>query len=214
MPNTIVKILLIDDHEIVRTGLTVFLKSMLPHSRIYDAKDGITALKKIRKNEYRLIILDVTIRGTDTIQLVIDILVLRPQTNILMFSMNAEEIYAKRYLQLGVGGYINKDAPANEIILAIKTVLENKKYIGPAIKDSLMNDVLTKNSNPFKKLSVREFEIFRLLISGKSSKDIISILHLGSSTVGTFKARIFKKLNCKNVMDLTVLAKLYCVLPE
>jgi two-component system invasion response regulator UvrY len=215
MPNTKTKILIIDDHEVVRAGVKNFLIDLLPHSVINEAWDGHSCLDKIRDEEYHLVILDINIPGTDSIGLINAILALRPKTNILMFSLNADEIYAKRYLQLGVKGYLNKNAPRDEITRAIKTVLEGKKYISPALKEAIINDMFGENNeDPFKTLSPREFQILQHLISGKSSADIISTLNLTSSTVGTYKARILKKLNCKNVMELNVLAKLYNISPQ
>ena len=208
--NTMIKALIIDDHEIVRMGLKVFLNNLVPHYTIDEACDKNSALKKIRKDEYHLVIMDINIPGTDSIELVTAIRTIRPKARILMISMNAEEIYAKRFLQLGVSGYISKSAPENELTLAIKTVLQDKKYIGPVLRDMLVDELCGKNQDkPFNNLSAREFQILQYLLQGKSSADIVSDLSLHSSTVATYRARIFKKMNCKNVFELNTLARLH-----
>jgi DNA-binding NarL/FixJ family response regulator len=124
-------------------------------------------------------------------------------------------MYARRYLKMGAMGYLRKDESDNEIKKAITNVLENKKYISPALSEKLLldfqNDV--HNENPFDQLSPREFEIVQHLSRGESLAEICEKLTLHSSTVGTHKARILKKLNCRNIVELSDLAKLHKVLP-
>jgi len=204
------RILVIDDHEALRAGVKALLENSIPDVLINEAWDGDSGLKSVIESQYDLVILDINIPGTDSIGLVSSILGMRQDIRILMFSMNAEEIYAKRYLQLGVKGYVSKNAAAIEIIHAVKDVLENKKYISPALKNALVEDALGNNSgNPFKQLSPRELQICQYLIKGKSSADIASILNLKSSTVGTHKDRLMKKLKCKSIIELSKLARLH-----
>jgi DNA-binding NarL/FixJ family response regulator len=132
-----------------------------------------------------------------------------------MFSMNAEEVYAKRYLQLGAKGYVSKAASQEEIKCALENLINSKRYISPSLMASLTEDALGKKSNnPFNSLSPREFEIVQHLLRGESSAEICSALTLQPSTVGTHKAKIFEKLNCHNVIDLNALAKIYNVIPS
>jgi DNA-binding NarL/FixJ family response regulator len=151
---------------------------------------------------------------TDSLVLIRNILALKPRSKILMLSMNSEEIYAKRYLQAGAMGYVKKDAPTPDIKNAITTVLANKKYISEVLKEKLLNDLNDKknSANPFDNLSAREFEIAHHLIRGDSLGDICAKLDLKSSTVSTFKARIFEKMHCSNVIELNTLAKLHNVI--
>lgn len=207
-----VHILLIDDHEIVRSGLKTLIKSILPHAVIDEAQDGDTGLKKIKETRYQLVILDIRIPGTDSVGLMDNIRQVRPETAILIFSMNAEELYAKRYLQLGARGYITKSASFSDITDAITSVLNNKRYISPALRTSFLDQLVEKKKeadNPFDSLSPREFEIVQHLLMGESSVVISEKLSLGSSTVATHKARIFKKLQCKNIVELSVFAKIH-----
>lgn len=210
MPN----LLLIDDHAIIRTGMKMIIENFLPQCNIHEAEDGNSAFEKIKHNEYDLMILDVNMPNTDSFGLVSNILALKPGSKILMLSMNSEEIYAKRYLKMGAMGYVRKDAPETEIRKAIITVLANKKYVSDALAEKLLNELSEKNNfdNPFDKLSPREFEIVQHLIRGESLGDICSKLALQSSTVSTFKARIFEKMHCNNIIDLSTLAKLHNVM--
>lgn len=207
-----IKILLADDHVIIRAGLKIFIKHIIPHSVIEEAGDGDSAFKKIKQKDYALIVLDVNMPATDSFGLVSNILAVKPESKILMFSMNAEEIYAKKYLRIGALGYISKDASESEIKKAIDTVMSNKRYISPSLSKSLTESALGKkagNENPFDILSPRELEITRHLMKGESVSQIGSYLNLHTSTVGTHKARIFEKLHCKNIVGINELAKVH-----
>ena len=207
-------LLLADDHFIIRTGLKLIIEKFLPHCKIDEADDGDSSFEKIKENNYDLLILDVNMPNTDSFALVSKILALKPEIKILMFSMNDEEVYAKRYLKMGVMGYLKKDEPEAEIKKAITTVLNNKKYISPGLSQILIEDLHSNNpENPFDRLSPREFEIVRHLIRGESVAEICQKLTLHSSTVGTHKARIFEKLKCSNIIDLNALAKVHNIIP-
>jgi len=208
-----VNLLLADDHFIIRTGLKLIIESFMNDAKIDEAEDGDSTFEKIKKNNYDLLILDVNMPNTDSFVLVSNVLAQRPGMKILMFSMNQEEVYARRYLKMGVMGYLKKDERIEEIKKAITIVLSNKKYISTALSQILLDALHKKNSeNPFESLSLREFEIARHLIRGESVAEICQKLTLHSSTVGTHKARIFEKLKCSNIIDLNSLAKVYDII--
>ena len=115
-------ILLADDHFIIRRGLKLIIENFMPHSKIDEADDGDSSFEKIKENDYDLLILDVNMPNTDSFVLVSNILALKPGMKILMFSMNDEEVYAKRFLKIGVMGYLKKDEHEGEIEKAITTV--------------------------------------------------------------------------------------------
>jgi DNA-binding NarL/FixJ family response regulator len=204
------KILIADDHEIIRSGLKRFIETLLPHCEIDEAKDGDSAFEKFKRNHYDLLILDVNMPATDSFGLVHNILAHDTEARILVFSMNAEEIYAKKYLQLGAKGYICKSASNSEIGNAINTILNDKTYISETLRDVFADEIMgRKKANPFDELSSREFEIVQHLIRGESVGQISKVFNLHTSTTGTHKARIFKKLNCKNVIDINLLASVH-----
>jgi two-component system, NarL family, invasion response regulator UvrY len=207
-------ILLVDDHPIIIDGLKLVIKNFIAHCKIDMANDGDTAFEKIKHNNYDLIIMDVSLPNTDSFNTVSNILAIKPGSKILMFSMNPEEMFAKRYLRMGAIGYISKDAPLNEIKNAIESVLQNNRYISPGLKEKLAMDVLDNNNqeNQFDKLSPREFEIVQHLVHGDSVSQISKILNLHTSTIGTHKARIFEKLHCHNIVELTTMAKVHNII--
>lgn len=210
-----INILIADDHAIMRAGLKIFISKHIVHSVIDEACDGNSAFEKIKQKEYQLVILDVNMPDTDSFGLVSNIIAHNLKANILMFSMNAEEVYAKKYLQLGAKGYISKTGSEEEIKMAIDNVIAGKRYISPKLAHLFTEDALGKRSNnPFQDLSPREFEIVLHLIRGESLAGICHALNLQSSTVGTHKARIFEKLRCNNIIDINAMAKVYNVIPS
>jgi DNA-binding NarL/FixJ family response regulator len=204
------KILLVDDHMIIRSGLKMLLSNDLANYCFEEAADGDTAINHLKNSDYALVVLDINIPGTDTFAVVEDTLRLKPATKILIFSMNSENIYAKRFLKLGVKGYVRKDEPAEEIKTAVFTVLNNKRYISKTLGENLAKEMFEKKTdNPFDKLSPRQAEITRQLIHGKTISEICSQMSLHSSTVSTQKNRVFEKLNISNVVELYALAKMH-----
>lgn len=204
------KILLADDHVIIRSGLRIIIENYIDHSLVEDAWDGLSVIEKVKKENYELIVLDVNMPGTNSVSLVKQILSLRPEARILMFSMNNEEIYAKKYLQIGAMGYLSKASPETEIRKAIESMLNNRKYLSPELLQCFIHDALgEKGLNPFARLSKREEEILRHILKGETLTDISHELDVDISTIGTYKARILQKLNCKNVLDVNSLAGLY-----
>ncbi len=190
------------------------VQDFLAHCVVDEAEDGDSAFAKIKSRDYDLIMLDVNMPNTDSFGLITSILSLKPEAKIIMFSMNAEEIYAKRYLKMGVMGYLRKDAPGQQIQKAIETVLNNKKYISEQLSQKLLSEMHDKgeDGNPFDKLSPREFEIVQHLANGESVAQISKKLSLHTSTIGTHKARIFDKLQCHNVVDINKLAKAHNII--
>lgn len=209
-----IRILLADDHEIIRSGLKLFINNMIPHCVIDEAWDGISTLEKVSQNDYQLIIMDLNMPGTNSFELLDNILLVKPSVNVLIFSINPEEVHAKRYLQLGAKGYVGKNAPVNELGTAIDTVLKNRRYVSPSLSDTVNDEILNeKTINPFDTLSSREFEVVQHLIRGESLSGICHVTNLKASTVSTYKARILEKLHCKNILEVIQLAKIYNIFP-
>ena len=207
-----IKILIADDHIIIREGICFLLKNILPDVLIEQAPNGDVALSKIKMNVYDLIILDAHMPGGDSFGLIANILARQPDARILMYSMNAEEIYAKRYFKAGVKGYINKEADAAELKIAIHNVLNNKTYVSPELNVILLEEMLGNiKANPFNDLSAKEFEILQEMLEGRSVTEMSKIFNVHTSTIGTHKARILEKLDCKNIIQLSQLAKLHNV---
>jgi DNA-binding NarL/FixJ family response regulator len=204
------KILIIDDHSIIRVGIAFLIRQEIPTAVIDEAKSGDAAVALLKKNTYELVILDVNIPGTDTIDFISYLLTATPHLNILIFTMNPEEWYGRRFLKMGVKGFLNKESPEEEIKKAIWTVLKGNRYISPALAQIISMDALEKKKdNPFDELSNREFDVAMRLTRGDSVSVIAESLNLHASTVGTHKAHIFEKLNVQNIIQLADLARLY-----
>jgi two-component system invasion response regulator UvrY len=206
-------ILIIDDHSIVRTGIKLLLKEHLD-ATADEASDGKIAIKKFKENNYHLLILDINIPDTDCGLLLSSILTINPETKVLIFSMNEEDLFARHYFKLGAKGFLSKRSTDEEIVSAIKQVLKGKLFVSTKLAETLGSDLANgnKNSNPFETLSERELAVANHLLKGNSILGISQIMNLHPSTVGTYKTRIFEKLSIKSLIDLTELARIYNVM--
>ena len=194
MPN----ILLADDHFLVRKGLRQLLEENLPASNIEEAEDGLKALDKARSEHFDLIILDYSMPGKEGLDLVRDFKDLDPSSNILILSILPEEQYALRAFRLGASGCANKAIDPGELISAVKTVIAGHRYLSPKAGEVLLDGMDTKADEPHARLSDREFQIFKLIASGKSVGEIAEMLSLSVKTVSTYRARLLEKMNLEN----------------
>jgi two-component system, NarL family, invasion response regulator UvrY len=199
--------LLIDDHVVVRSGLKFILSDHFKPCSIDEAEDGESALKRVQENRYDLIMLDIKMPNTNTLQLMEHFKATYPALNVIIFSMNSESVYAKRFLRAGARGFVNKDASLGEVVKAIRQVLNGKRYISETLIELLAEFSHSYDEkNPFDILSRREFEIVSLILAGETIGHIAQSLNLQASTVGTHKARIFEKLQVSNLIELKELA--------
>jgi DNA-binding NarL/FixJ family response regulator len=204
------RILIADDHSIVRTGISVLIRDEFQNAEIEECSDGNSVWKKMLLNTYDLVILDITMPGIDSVSLLKNIFSHFRDQKILVLSMNSEDIYAQRYLLLGVKGFINKESSSQELRRAITTVMNNKRYLSPRLRNILMeNELEGPKSNPFDALSARELQVLTHLLEGKNVTEIAGILCVSTSTVGTHKARIMQKLNVPNLMQLNKMVDLF-----
>lgn len=203
--------LLVDDHVVVRTGLGLMIQQYFQPCTITEAGHGQEALDKLKEKSFNLMVLDIHMPDTDALGLTEYVRAQYPNMRILIYSMGAEHIYAKRFLKAGASGFVSKEAPLEEIIRAVTLVLDGRKYISEELAMSLANETESskKNDNPFNKLSAREFEIATLLLSGKTISEISRDISIQISTVGTHKARLFEKLGVTNILELKELANSY-----
>ena len=203
------RILIADDHTIVRTGVTVLIKAEYFDVQIDECSDGDCAWKRVQSTQYDLFIMDINMPNTDSVSLLKNIFSLQPNLKILILSMSSEDIYAKKYLQLGVMGFINKESDTIELRKAITSVMNNRKYMSPALQEIINRDALdgTVTVNPFETLSARELEVMTHLVEGKNVSEIAEILSIHISTVSTHKASILQKLKVNNVIELTRIVK-------
>jgi two-component system invasion response regulator UvrY len=204
------RFLLVDDHVVVRSGIHGLLTEIFKPCEVDEAGDTESATEKLKQNRYDLIMMDIQMPNSDTMGLMEYIQVRYPESKVLIFSMSAENIYAKRFLKAGAKGFLSKDSSLDEIKKAFTLVLNNRKYISESFAEMLADDSFTgKPDNPFDKLSPREFEITKLLLTGQTISQISKTLNLQLSTVGTHKSRVFEKLSVTNILELKELANSY-----
>jgi two-component system, NarL family, invasion response regulator UvrY len=204
-------ILIVDDHSIIITGIQMLLQINMPSAKTDEAYSGNMMEEKLKTQNYDLVILDINMPDTDTHNLIHSVLSKYPQLKILIFSMSPEEVYALRFLKLGIYGFLSKDSTKEELLTAIRTILSGQRFFSQKTVQLLSANLL-KGKNPdniFDKLSAREFEIMTHLVKGSSIKEISDTVKLHPSTIGTHKTRIFDKLNVKNIHELTKLAEIH-----
>src|SRR6478609_2934541 len=202
--------LIADDQAIVRSGLTTLIKANFPSCHIDEAENQLEIIQRVKENVYDIVILDISMEGTDFFQMLGWFKIISPKTKVLIFTMQSENILGRTCLQLGAWGFIPKTARSEELILVIKRVLEGQKYISPNIASSLIDNVNKKSTtNPFQNLSARELEIVLLLNDGKTLVEICDLLHIEYSTVNTHKRKIFEKLMVGNVVSLSRLMRTF-----
>lgn len=203
------RVLVADDHTIVRSGIKLIIQDLLPSIVIDEASNGNEVISLVKKNGYIMIVLDINMPDTDSITLVTNLFAYREESKILIYTMNSEELYAKRFIKLGVRGYLSKESRTEEIRKAITSVLNGEIYVSKKVRKELSEDLKKGTDNPFYKLSDREMQTVKYLLHGYPLPEIKKILNIHSSTIGTYKTRIFEKLKIKSLGELSELAKMY-----
>jgi two-component system invasion response regulator UvrY len=202
-----IKILIADDHAVVRKGLKQILVEAFPSAHIEDVGDAEELIKKIIKSEWDVVISDLTMPGRSGLEALQQIKEYYPKLPVLILSMHAEEHYAIRVLKAGASGYLNKDSASDELVNAVNRVLTGRKYITPSIAEKLAATLDQDNDRPSHELlSDREFEVLKSLAAGKSVSEIAHALSLSVTTVSTYRARILVKMNMKTNAELTLYA--------
>jgi len=198
------KILICDDHKIVREGLRQILKQIEEVTFIGEARDGKEALALLKGDVYEVVLLDISLPDQNGLEVLKSVKSKCPSSNVLMLSMHPQEQYAIRALKLGASGYLTKDTAAEELILAVKKVSEGGKYISQSLAENLALH-LEDDSNRQKHeiLSNREFEIMIKIANGKSLQEIGNELFISVKTVSTYRCRIMEKMGLKKNAEIT-----------
>lgn len=204
------RVLLVDDHPAMRHGLAQLIENEPDLEVCCEADDRASALKLLRTGNPDLIVLDIALKdkATSGLDLIQDIRSRCPQIPILMVSMHNEALYAERALRAGARGYLMKQEPVREVIVAIRRILEGGVYLSTAMSDAMLlkhvaNIKSAVHKDPIESLSNREFEVFRLVGQGLQPRQIAEQLHLGVKTVETHRLNIRKKLGLPNAAALT-----------
>lgn len=200
----LIEVLIVDDHKIVREGLKHILDESDNILVKDEASNGDEAFQMIVENNYDLIILDISMPGKSGLEVLREIKSYKPTQKVLILSMHAENIYAKRTLKAGASGYMTKESASVDLVKAIQKIHAGGKFISPMLAEILIEGlsgeiVITPHEN----LSNREFQVFEKIATGKKVFEIAEELHLSSKTISTYRTRILEKMNMKTNSELT-----------
>jgi len=201
------KVLIADDHSVVREGLKRIVSQIEAVSVVETAVDGNEALEKIEKTGYDLVVLDISMPGMNGLDILQTLKGRNEKPHILVLSVHPQAHYAIRTLRLGASGYLSKDSAYEELAAAIKTISAGGKYIASSLAEGIIfGKQNTGDKLPHEKLSDREFQVMCLLAEGKSVTEIAQSLSLSGKTISTHRARILEKMGLKKNADLTLYA--------
>jgi two-component system invasion response regulator UvrY len=199
----VIRILIADDHAILRSGLKGILIRELEGVTWGEAENGQQVLDQVERDDWDLLILDISMPGRGGLDVLSNLKVLRPKLPVLVLSMYPEEQYGRRVLKTGAAGYMNKESAPEELIKAVRKLLSGGRYVSPALAEALASDLSHDTGRPpHESLSDREFEVLRRLASGKTVGQIAEELHLGVPTVSTYRARILEKMGMSTTAEL------------
>ena len=196
------KILLADDHSFIRLGLIQLLQDEYPSAEIKEVADGNALVKEVMKEDWDLVISDLDMPGKTGLEALEQIKLIKPDLPVLILSIFPEDLYAVRVLKAGAAGYMNKNAAPEELITAVQRIKLGRKYITPEIAEKLL-ETPASEKKPHELLSNREFEIFKMLASGKTTSQIAEALSLAPTTVSTHRSRVMEKLSLSTNAELT-----------
>ena len=198
-----IRVLLADDHAIVRTGLREILEGTGDMTVVGEATNGHEALAAAREGDFDVAVLDLSMPGRSGVELIRMIKSERPKLKVLVLSMHSEEQYAVRALRAGASGYLTKESAADELVTAVRRIASGGAYVSPETAERLVLDASAVHAQaPHTQLSNREYEVFRLIVSGRSMTEIAEMLKLSVKTVSTHKTRILEKMGAASTADL------------
>ena len=198
-----IRVLIADDHAILRRGLKEILEREMGGVVCGEAEDAEQVLAKVQSATWDLVILDVTMPGRSGLEVLSDVKRLQPKLPVLILSMHPEDQYGKRVLKAGAFGYLKKESAPEELIRAVRKVLSGGRYVSSMLAEKLaLNLAEDAERPPHETLSDREFEILRMIASGRTVTQIAEELHLGVTTVSTYRARILEKMKLTTTAEL------------
>lgn len=201
------KILIVDDHPVVRKGLTQILYEEPDVEIAAEAKTAAESLAMVREKEWDVVVLDITLPDRSGLEALKDIKALRPHLPVLILSMHPEDQYALRVLKAGAAGYVNKDSASEELVKAVRKVVGGGRYVSTFMAEKLATVVGGDYERPLhESLSDREFQVMCMLASGRRLKEVAEELCLSVKTVSTYRARVLEKMGMESNAELTYYA--------
>jgi len=198
------RILIVDDHEVLREGVKRIFDKQVGAITFGEASSGPEALRLVREQDWDIVVLDLSLTGQNGLEVLKELKQIRPRLPVLILSMHTEVQFARRAFKAGASGYITKDSSRSELTKAINKVIDEGRYISQALAEKLFVDIGRDTDRlPHETLSDREFEVMRLIASGKTAGEIAKLLSLSDSTISTYRARILEKMGMKTNAELT-----------
>lgn len=201
------RILIADDHAVVREGLKKVLTEAFPDVVCEEVEDGPEALRSCERQAWDLLILDLSLPSMSGLDVLINLKESRRNIATLVLSIQPEVMYARRVFRLGAAGYLSKRSAPQELARAVRKILSGGRYVSPATAEELVAELAAgSDSLPHERLSDREFQIFCLIASGRSIKEVAQALSLSPKTISTYRNRVLQKMNMQSNAELTVYA--------
>jgi len=199
-----IKILIADDHPVVRKGLKEIIEDIPDMAVRGEASTGQETLEKVRKSDFDIVVLDISMPGGNGLDILKQLKDEKPELSVLVLSMYPEEQYAVRVLRAGASGYLTKESAPEELIAAIRKASKGGKYISSSLAEKLAFDLEIDAERPLHEtLSDREYQVMRMIASGKTGKEIGEELFLSVKTISTYRSRILEKMKMKSSTELT-----------
>jgi DNA-binding NarL/FixJ family response regulator len=197
------RVLIADDHAVFRRGLKETIAEAFPKVTFGEAKTAQETVSLVRRQEWEIVILDISMPGLSGLDILDDVRRLRPKLPVLFLSMHPEEQYARRALKSGAAGYLTKDSIPEELKDAVRRILAGGRYVSATLAEKLAFDLRGGADTPVHELlSSREFQVLRMIASGKTVKQIADEISLSVKTVSTYRARILEKAGMKTTAEL------------
>jgi two-component system invasion response regulator UvrY len=207
-----IKVMLVDDHDLVRTGIKRLLEDHPNIEIVGEAVSGEEALEQVSVYDPDVVLMDINMPGIGGLEATRKLLQRKPQLKIIVVTMHDDDLFPQRFLKAGALGYITKGAKVEEMLQAIRTVMANKRYLSPAIAQQIaLGQVGEEVTSPFDNLSERELQVLLMMMDGQSIGAISETLCLSPKTVSTYRTRLYAKLGVQNDIELARLALLHGV---
>ena len=201
------KFLIADDHSLIRKGLSTLLREEYPGAEVSEVTDASALIKEAVVQKWDLIISDISMPGRNILETLRELKKILPATPVLILSVHPEDQYVVRALKAGASGYLNKESHPDELLKAVKQLLQGKKYISAEGAEKLAASFGDDpNQLPHEKLSEREFDVMKRIASGKTVSEIAASLSLSVNTISTYRSRVLEKMSMQNNAELTLYA--------
>jgi DNA-binding NarL/FixJ family response regulator len=197
------RVLIADDHAVVRQGLRHILAAIPELNEIAETSDGEETLSRVRAEPWDVLVLDMSMPGRGGLDILKEVRRERPATRVLVLSMHPEDQFAVRLLKAGAAGYLNKESAPDQLVSAVRKIISGGKYVSPTLAERLAFDLDHDGDRPAHEvLSDREFQVLQMLAQGQSVAEIAAVLMLSPKTVSTYRARLLDKLSLKSNAEL------------